>query len=273
MTKPSDSFSGKGIRICNNEKELMIGVEYALEFSKSKTYLIEKYMDSRSVKCVNIDYLIKDGEIFLSAVGNKYVNNEQGNLTPLTAAVLYPSEYLEEYIRTTDKNVRKMFHSLGIKNGTIFIESFYDKDGFYFYEMGFRLGGGQSSIILNEISSVDYVQMMINHSLTGSMGNDDMFKRIDPFFSKVGCGLVILMKDGTIGNIYGLDEIRKMPDVINITQFFNKNDNVTPKLKGTLGQTFARIHIVSEDMANFRKTLEQITQKLKVEDIHEIICF
>ena len=266
VSKPADSYSGKGISICRNEEELKVGIDFALKYSKSNQYLLEKFMDSRKVECINIDYLIKDGEVKLSAIGDKYVNNEQGNKTPLTSAVLYPSIRQFEYINTLDKKVKNMFKHLNMKNGTLFIESFYDEEGFHFYEMGYRVGGGQSSILLNRINGVDYVKMLISFALDGTMCDDKLFNEFNSEFSEVACSLVLLMKDGAINRVEGLDFISKNPDIVKYTQFFKVGESLSTEYVGTLGQVFARIHIVSENINSFKKTLNDINHNLKVYD-------
>lgn len=265
VVKPSDSYSAKGITICRSADELNDAIEFALSFSKTGNYLIEKYMDCDCVDCVNIDYVISDGEIFLSAVGDKKVVR-QANKAPLTSAVYYPSRHMEAYIRDVDEKVKEMFKHLGMKNGTVFIESFYDNDGYAIYEMGYRVGGGQSSILLNEICDVDYVKMLINFALCGKMGNPKHLDSITPKISKYACGLVLLVKSGIISKIIGLDEVRKSDDIINITQYIHEGDEISEKFVGTLGQTFARIHIVSDTEEKMNDTIEFILHTIRVED-------
>lgn len=266
VTKPADSYSGKGILICNNNEEFEYGKEFARSFSKSDQYLVEKYMDSRVVECINIDYVIRDGEIKLSAVGDKYVNDEQGNKTPLTAGVLYPSIRQKEYIETLNDKVINMFKGMGLKNGTLFIESFYDNEGFHFYEMGYRVGGGQSSILLNSICGVDYVKMLITFALTGRLCDDETWDRVSPTFNKVACSLVVLIKSGKIAKIEGVDEITRIPGVVKYTQYYNIGDDMPKNLVGTLGQTFARIHIVGDSMSDFCDILNEIKSSLRIYD-------
>ena len=266
VTKPADSYSGKGILICNNEEEFKIGKEYAKSFSPTDSFLIEKFMDSRKVECINIDYLIKDGEIKLSAVGDKYVNDEQGNKTPLTAGVVYPSIRLKEYADTLDGKVRTMFRSLGLKNGTLFIESFYDEEGFHFYEMGYRVGGGQSSILINEMTGVDYLKMLISFALTGSMCDDMTWEKVTPFFHQSSCSIVLLIKSGVVSKIIGVDDVKRLHDVVKYTQYYQVGEEMPEKLIGTLGQTFAKIHIVSKDLATMSETIEKIKKTINVYD-------
>ena len=264
VTKPADSYSGKGISICRNESEFKNGIDFALKYSKTKQYLIEKFMDSREVECINIDYLIKDGEIKLSAIGDKYVNNEQGNKTPLTSAVLYPSVRQDEYIKSLDEKVKNMFMHLGMKNGTLFIESFYDEEGFHFYEMGYRVGGGQSSILLNKINGIDYIKMLISYAILGEMCDGKIFDNVNPNFSELACSLVLLMKEGYVSRVEGVDEVNALQDVVKYTQFFKVGESLSTNFVGTLGQVFARIHIVSPSLESFKHTLDSIKHKLGV---------
>lgn len=268
VTKPADSYSGKGILICNNEEEFVHGKKFACEYSKTNQYLVEKFMDSKKVECINIDYLIRDGEIKLSFIGDKYVNDEQGNKTPLTSAVVYPSIRQKEYIETLDQKVVSMFQALGLKNGTLFIESFYDEEGFHFYEMGYRVGGGQSSILLNSISGIDYVEMLIRFAVTGEMCDKTTFERVSPEFEGVACGLLLLVKSGKIQSVEGVSEVSQLPDVVKFTQYLYEGDDLAEKFEGTLGQAFARIHIVSKDMPSFYETILQIRNKLNVVDVN-----
>ena len=264
VTKPADSYSGRGIMICNNKDEYEKGKEYAKCFSPTKTVLVEKFMDSTNVECVNIDYVIRDGQIKLSAVGDKYVNDEQGNNTPLTAGVVYPSIRLKEYTNTLNERVINMFKCLGLKNGTLFIESFYDNEGFHFYEMGYRVGGGQSSILLNEMIGVDYLKMLISFALTGSMCDQYIWDKVTPYFSQVACSIVLLIKPGIVSKIEGPVIVENLHDVVKYTQYYHLGEQMPEKLKGTLGQTFARLHVVSKNIEALSETVETIKNSMHV---------
>ena len=261
VVKPVDSYSAKGITICNNYEELNASIEFALQFSKSKKYIIEKYMSPVNAECVNIDYVLIDGNIILSAVGDKKVVNQK-NKAPLTAAVFYPSKHIGEYIKDVDEKVKRMFAHLGMKNGTVFIESFFDENGFAIYEMGYRVGGGQSSIMLDALCDVDYVKMLIRFALTGSMISTNEIPVVDPHFSKYAVGLVRLTKPGMIDKIEGIDQIRSMDGVINITQYLHEGDSVADNLLGTLGQTFARIHILADTANELNEKIMKIQECL-----------
>lgn len=264
VVKPADSYSAKGITICYDKVELDKAIEYAISFSASGQYLIEKYVDDTRADCVNIDYLLIDGEMILTLVGDKTVI-KQGNKAPLTDAVFYPSRHMEEYIATVDAKMKKMFKGIGMKNGVVFIESFFDKDGFAIYEMGYRVGGGQSSILLDEMCGVDYIRLLIQFALTGNMTSKKI-ALTNPGEGMFACGLVVLVKPGTICRIEHMEEIQELPGVVNITQYLYVGDSVDGKYLGTLGQTFARIHVVERDKQTFLDTLKKIKSRLHVKD-------
>lgn len=262
VVKPADSYSAKGITICFNDDELERAIEYAKQFSTKKEFLIEKYMDYSSADCVNIDYLLVDGEIYLTMVGDKLVIN-QGHKAPLTDAVIYPSMHVEDYINNVDPQVKKMFSSLGMKNGTVFIESFWTEDGFVIYEMGYRVGGGQSSILFDHLYSVDYIKLLIQYSVTGKMTDQDL-SSIDPRKCIPCAGIVLLVKPGIIKEIKGLEKIRNISEVINITQYLYEGDKIEERALGTLGQTFARIHLVAESFDKLNKAIQEVRNTIKI---------
>ena len=263
VVKPADSYSAKGITVCRVPEELDALIEHALSFSKSKQFLLEKYMAPEKVDCVNVDYVLRDGEIKVSCIGDKKVI-KQGNKAPITSAVVYPSVHQTEFMEHVDEKCQAMFKSLGMKNGTLFIECFHDEDGFHIYEMGYRVGGGQSSILLDNIMGVDYLKMLINFAITGSMCDEETFARVDPYRIQSACGLLSIVSAGEIAKIEGLDVIGKMDEVINITQYLYEGDVLQEQFVGTLGQSFARFHIVAQSQAHLSSVMEKIRKTLRV---------
>lgn len=264
VVKPSDSYSAKGITICRSEGDLKKAITHALDYSPTNQYLVERYMDPKTTDCVNIEYLVRDGEIRLAAVGDKYVLS-QAEKAPITAAVMYPSVYTREFANSeTDRRTKNMLKELGVRNGMIYIESFYDSEGFHFYEMGYRLGGGQSSVLLNEVQGIDYVKMLIRYALTASMCTNAEFEIVSPFLAKSCCGLVLHAKAGTIDGIE--NNLCSINQVKRTTLFLDEGDSVSEQYIGTLGQTFARVHLVCETREELLKTICDLSERICATD-------
>lgn len=265
FVKPVDNSGARGMSVCYSTDDLFRALKKAEEYSKTRNVLIEKYMDD-STACVNIDYLIIDGKFYLVGVGDKYVLREKENTAPLTAAVYYPSIYLDEYIRDLDEKVKKMYTSLGIKNGYIFIESFHDKEGFHFYEMGYRIGGGQYYLFLDKLFGVNVMQMFINHALTGKM-TESLPSNLSPRLPMQCCSVVLLLKKGKINRILGVDRLNECSNVINFTQLLAVGDEIKDEDVGTLRQALCRLHIVAKNKDEMKSIITNIFSIIQVFDI------
>lgn len=263
IIKPADGYSSKGITVCYHYEDTVGAVVKARESSKTSQIIIEKYMGG--LADVNIDYVMQDGEIILTAVGDRYVNIEQKGLSPLTAAVVYPSRYLDKYIEILDRKVKRMFYEEGMHNGTVFIQSFFDGDQFYFFEMGYRTGGGQSSMMISKMCGVDYVEELINYALTGQMDDRSIGRMADPAFEKKACCIVPILHGGVVGKIAGIDAITALPGCVSITQFYQAGDEVRQTSIGNLGQSFARLHFVADSWQALKKMIEYVNEVLTVE--------
>lgn len=265
IIKPSDSYGSKGITVCYKHEDTFAAIRKAKQYSKTDQIIIEKYLGG--LEDVNIDYVMQDGDIILTAVGDRYVNIAQKGLSPLTAGVVYPSKYLDKYIKVLDKKVKKMFYEEGMHNGTVFIQSFFDGEEFYFFEMGYRVGGGQSSIMVRDLCGIDYVEELINYAISGKMYDKKIVDKANPSFDRCACGLVICLKEGVIGEIIGLEKISKLKECVNITQFYYKGDVVEKSVIGNLGQSFARIHLVADNFKNLYKAINLVNNTLSVRNI------
>ena len=159
-----------------------------------------------------------------------------------------------------------MFEQESFLNGCLYIQSFYDSEGYHFYETGYRLGGGQSYRMIEQMNGVNHLEMLIHFALTGNMCYEDIEKRISPFFKKHACGLSIILKSGIISHIEGLDELSKNKAIVNIRQNLPVGYNVKKEYMGTVQQLFAKIHIVDEDRESVENTISYIFETLRVLD-------
>lgn len=262
VVKPVDSYSAKGVSICLSDVEFEDAVQGALAFSESGQVIVEKYMDPDSCQCVNIEYAMRDGEVRVAAVGDKYVMS-QGSHAPITSAVVYPSSHLEEFLASEDnQKTKEMILSEGLTNGFLYIESFYQNGRFYYYEMGYRLGGGQGSVIAKHENGVDLVEMLIDYALNGRMGTPEQFAMVGPCYSDIGVGLVLYAKPGTIKEISCFAQ--EIPGVIRVTLYAEEGGLIEEDLVGTLGQTAARVHFLAASRDEARAKVDSIIKAISM---------
>ncbi len=263
MVKPVDNGGGVGMSICYNEDELRKGIKTALDNSIQKAFVVERYMICDDMFAY---YTFKEGEVYLSAVADRFTTKKQGKNSPVCIAAVYPSKNAKEYYEKVHPKMSRMFKGLGIKNGVLMIQFFVEHGNYYAYDPGFRLQGEAPHLILNAINGFDHREMLINFALTGSMGIKDLAIRNDYMLKgKYAGSLWILLKKGKIAKISGLDGLNDDPDVLFVQRLY-EGDFITEEMVGTERQVMARIYIICDSKEQYRNRIRKIEKNLDVLD-------
>lgn len=239
IVKPSESSGARGITVCYSKAELKTAMDFASNASEDKEVLVERYIDEPEA---TIFWLFVDGQYYLMMIGNRHVKHNQEGVIPLPAGYTYPSSVQPRFLAETAPKMEKMFRSIGIKNGMMFMQSKKVDGECWVYDIGYRLTGSLEYINLKEMCGYDPLDMLIRFALTGDMGEPDIAKKADPYFGgKYTYNVSLLCKPGKIAKITGLDEIEKLPGVIKVVVAHPEGDEITQKMKGLLAQITVRI--------------------------------
>ena len=270
VVKPTDACSSKGLSICSNEDELRAAIPLAISASESGKFIVEK--------CITSDYgfgcryIASDGDILLSALCDRYTVDEFDGKAHISGAALFPSKMTDVFIRDINPNIIKMFKSIGIENGTFFMQALVDQDSqqIYFHEMGLRLSGGLIYSMLEASCGYNDVQMMIRYALGGPMATKEEMSRIDPYMHGHFVGsLTIPLREGTIGQIQGVDIVKDHPCVTSVVQYYNEGDVIEERLIGTLMQHFCRVKMMTNSVEEFHDLVSFIQKTIVVKDVED----
>lgn len=263
VVKPVDSCSSKGVSICQNREELDVAIEKALSFSPSKKIIIEKYMAGLEVIMY---YVIQDGEPSFVAMCDRYTSKEQKGVTQLPSAYIFPSKHMARFKEEADEKVCNMLNQMNIENGILFLQSFIDDDGSVkIYEPGFRLNGAQEHMIVSELTGIDAKELLINYALTGKMWDKKVSDFAAPdFHGKWACKLSPLVKEGKIGQIKGIEGIKKIDGVVSVNPNYDDGDIVTGL--GTQRQMAANIFIVAHTKEELKSRVDDVIKLFDVLD-------
>ena len=260
IIKPVDNSGSNGIFICDEPKDFDRLKSESLSYSRSGKVLVEKYM-----RCddVSFEYKIQDGEITLSSICDRFIHNTEG-VGSVTSGLIYPSKYLARYRAEQDLKVVDMFRSIGLKNGVLFLQAFVDDNGFYFYEMGYRLSGGRHYIFTENQNDDSSLIQLINFALTGKMDCRRIAVIANPDFKDVCCQLSVLCRSTKIERILGKELVQSIPEVIDSLFSYSEGDTIGKE--GTSSQIFAKLHIVATSIKDLRRVLSRIKDSLHVLD-------
>lgn len=264
MVKPVDNGGGVGMTVAYNEVELKRGVEIALENSKKKRFIVEKYMQCDDM---GMYYTFKDGYCSASCIYDRYTTDEQPGLSRVCLGGTYPSKYLDEYFERMHPNVLRLFKEIGIKNGVLMLSAFYENGEFYVYDTGFRLQGEAPHLLMKAIHGFDQREMLIRYALTGSEGDVSLEKEDDAHLrGKWAATLWFLLKKGKIAEIVGLDETDNDERVVANIQRLHVGDTVQPEWIGNEKQVLTRLYLVCNSKAELANTLRYYMNTVKVLD-------
>lgn len=264
MVKPVDNGGGVGMRVCQDSHELGEAMDSALTHSRGGQVLIERYMLCDDLFAY---YTFKDGQVFLSATADRIRTTKQEALSPVCLAAIYPSKHTSDFVNVAHPRLVDMFRRLGVRDGVLNIQFFAESGKFFAYDPGFRLQGEAPHVYLSAVNRIDQREMLLSFALTGSMGVPDFEQRNDHLLrGKHACTLWVLLDEGKIGTIEGLELIRQAPNVVAVLQRLRVGDLVTPEMLGTERQVMARIYVVADTVDELADTVAGIHTALQVTD-------
>lgn len=264
MVKPVDGYSGLGMMVCYNEQELRLGVAKALEFSKKKRFIVERYMTCDDM---GMYYTFKDGVCSASCIYDRYTTDEQPGLSRVCLGGTYPSKHISEYFERMHPNVCRLFNAIGIKNGVLMLSGFYENGEFYVYDTGFRLQGEAPHLLMKAVHGFDQREMLIRFALTGTEGDVNLEKEDDVFFrGKWAATLWFLLKSGHISRIEGMNNIQNDKRIVANVQRLYIGDDVFPEWVGTEKQVLTRLYLVCDSKQELALALKEYMAKIKVFD-------
>ena len=263
IVKPVDGSGARGITICYNEEELLEAYKFAKKISKSGNVIIEKYIVGDEI---GVNYILRDGEIFVSALHDRYMKKTNGNSVRLPVAYVYPSKYTKSYLKLENESVINMFRSIGMKNGTLFLQGCMEGEICHFYEMGYRLNGAKQYQILDKLCGFNPMEMIVNYSLTGKMSEEEIANKVNPEFPKMCCTLSVLARPAKIKKIIGLEEIEKFEETIAITPWYKEGEEITKDALGTQKQIAVRITLCADDTQKLAEIIDKVYETLEILD-------
>lgn len=264
IVKPSDAWASKGVSICENEKELIDAVHYALQFSRNQRIIVEQYMAAYPDVCMYFN--IQNGKMYLTAMCERDMNEVQKGKAMQPNALFYPCRFVDLYYQQLKDKLQNMITDLNMQVGSMFMQCFVVDGMLMPFEMGYRLCGAQEYILCAAENGINTCEMLIDYALTGKFDTWDAAECNDAYFKHSDAILLTLLRPGKITRIEGLEELRAMPEILKIAQFYYEGDEIGANSMGTLNQTFARIFIQGQNPEHLLQLIDHIQTTLKIYD-------
>lgn len=264
FVKPADSSGSRGSTICENRSQLLQAMKEAQSESTTGQIIIEKYMED--YQDLTVTYIVKNGEPMLISIGDRYHGLIQDGLEQQLACTIQPSRYADMYMQYVNERVVKMIKNLGIKNGPVFVQGFVDENTVRFYDPAIRFPGNDYELIYKKATGISPMRSIITYAMGSEI--DDYSGKMKGSFDLNGlCAVqyIINLGEGEIGIFEGLNEIRKLPFVLDVKQRYFQGEKV--RQTGDVRQRGGEISILIErNSKKIKEAIDSIQSLLKVTD-------
>lgn len=204
VVKPCDCNSSKGVTKVKNTDELIDAVEIAFILSRSKTIIIESFVEGMEV---SIDvWCDKEGSKVLSVSSMSKMMENKENFT------IYQSNYpismskkLKENIEQVASKISKAFE---LNNCPLLIQGIIKGDEISVIEFSARMGGGTKYKLIEYMSGVNIMKAYVNRIL------GDTQQIITPKWSQKYIELNYLYAyNGVFSSLVNFDELRETKEI------------------------------------------------------------
>lgn len=264
FVKPVDSRGSRGQSVCRNKTETLEAVALARRESSNGDILIEKYLGDADE--VQITYFFVNGEAYLIRTVDSHRGNPDHQLDKVVACSISPSRYTEEYLQTAHKRVVRMFKSMGIQNGPIFAQGFYDKGRFRFFDPGLRFPGVDYDRIYVKEYGVDLMKMMLTFALQGHFDRKSLPQDMFALNGKRAAVLFPVISAGTISAVNGVQAVKEDPRVFSYSQRHEVGESIGWTYN--VNQRFAEIDVIGQNDTDLNDAINIIHSNLEVLNEH-----
>lgn len=259
FVKPVDSRGSRGQRKCENKEQTLEAIKIAGAESSNGDFIIEKYLGDKEE--IQVTYFFINGTPCLIRTTDSF--HGSGKMRNVITHSVSPSRYTMELKADTHEKIVKMLKEIGIMNGPVMMQGFYDDGIFRVFDPGLRFPGVDYERIYKKEYKIDLLKLMLEYSLTGSMPQV-VLDEDSVFLNGKQAGILFpLISAGTIKKIEGFTELKEDTRVISILPRHKEGDNV--KWTYDINQRLCEIDILFEKQ-NASEVLEEIFTNLKVLD-------
>lgn len=258
VKSPDNSGGSKGMTLVYEESALPAAIELAKEYSPTKSVVVEHFIDGDEFV---INYMFVDGEPFVLYTKD-YCKAIQSGQVLRDNAMISPSKFEKLFYEKADQKLRTMFKDIGMTNGIIFLQCFVEDGELYFFEGGCRAGGADEYYLWEDIYGIDFIKCLLRFAAYGSYNEPSLKEKLlNTKQQRIESVLNILLNPGTIQEIRGVEEVKRMPGVL--TAHVNVSPGESIKEDFTSGQIGMRVMVTAQDGYDYIRIIEQIYSTLQ----------
>lgn len=209
MVKPSDGCSNLGVSYCYNKEDFVKAYRYAESLSNSKEIIVEQMLSGMEFFAY---YALAAGEAAFLTIGIRLPQlGEPRFCYSMTSSI---NSITKRYLDEMNSNVIHLLKKLGCREGIACVQCMMDSSKkLYAFEMCYS---AETSILLapmRKVCSFDAIAWQFDCSLGKKHSPDELPNISASFYRCANSYILFSNKEGTISEISGFDEIKRLPNV------------------------------------------------------------
>ena len=258
IVKPVDNGGSFGITVCHDRTEMKKAIAKAIRHSTVGEYLCEKFIVGPYFQ---FEIWRQNGKSYFPYTKGRVFYDAIGTSPQQPFLDLYPSPEADIISRLYEP-MSHLFDDLGIDNGSCMFQGIISDGVPYIMDNAFRLSGGMDFRVVHQDKGIDLVACYMQHALTGQFGEDfsSLAKPLQGYYATICIGL----RNGHIHTIRGIDDVRLLPYVYSLFQYYHEGD--TMQYSGIFLQVLCRIFVRADSQQELQQHISSILSLIEVED-------
>lgn len=261
IVKPVDCYSSRGVKKVLNYEELLTAFENAKELSRTKTVIVEEFIDGPEL---SVDIYVEDGKVHILCIRSldKIPNSEKfiicrGN---------YPAEISEMTRKRVQDVAQKIADAFGLVNTPMLIQMKFNDEQIHILEFCARTGGGIKYRLIPKVSGFDVVKAVLDLTL-GEKPHVEL-KQLNAFIVDE----FLYCNPGTLDHVEGLDQLLK-DGIIDHYEIFKPQGYVFTEINSS-GDRVAYFSVLADNKEELRRKYKIAADKVKALDTngYDLIC-
>ena len=257
IVKPVDNGGSFGITVCHDRTEMKEAIAKAIQNSTVGEYLCEKFLEGPYFQ---FEIWRQNGKSYFPYTKGRMFYDAIGQSPCQPFLDLYPSPWADIISRLYEP-MSRLFDDLGIDNGSCMFQGIISDGVPYIMDNAFRLSGGMDFRVVHEDNGIDLVACYMQHALTGQFG-DDFSALSEPLHSRYAT-ICIALKNGYITRIKGIDDVKRLPFVYSLYQYYHEGDIM--QYSGIFLQVLCRIFVRADSRQELQSNINTILGLIEAE--------
>lgn len=252
IVKPVDCNSSKGVKRVECFEELKIAFAAAVNFSRTKTAIVEKFVDGVEV---SVDVYVEDGKAHVLSTSRLDKIGEKDKFVICRGN--YPAVEAAPVIDKIERTAQQIADAFKLKNSPMLIQLITDGKEVYVLEFSARTGGGVKFVLIEKASGFDVLSAIVD--LTE--GKKPHVEKVKPEYGII-ISSFIYCKKGRYDRLEGFEEMVQEGAMLDYFLFKWKGAEFGEI--GSSGDRVAGFMVGGNTRREVADKLEKVLQNIKV---------